>query len=92
MTGGEVDDATATKETPDATGGFPCLVQFFARQACGMTCGSCHVIKQRIAGEAAEVVISQSIARRWREAHTVRIPWMASPASTSTNRNALRND
>jgi hypothetical protein len=75
MTGGEVDDATTTKETPDATGGFPRLVQLLARQACGMACRSCHVIEKRIAGKAAEVVIGQSIARRWREAHTVRIPW-----------------
>ena len=74
MAGGEVDDATAAKETPDATGRFPSLVQLLARQTCGMTCRSCHVVEKRIAGKAAEVVLGQSIARRWREAHTVRIP------------------
>jgi hypothetical protein len=70
MAGGEIDDATATKETPNATGSFPRLVQLFARQACGMTCRSCHVVEKRIAGKASEVVLGQSIARRWREAHT----------------------
>ena len=75
MTGGEVDDAAATKETPDAAGGFPRLVQLLARQTCGMTCRSRHVVEKRIAGKAPEVVIGQTIARRWRETHTMRIPW-----------------
>jgi hypothetical protein len=35
------------------------------------------VVEKGIAGKAAEVVIGQSIARRWREAHTMRIPWRA---------------
>jgi hypothetical protein len=28
------------------------------------------VVEKRIAGKAAEIVVGQSIARRWREAHT----------------------
>jgi hypothetical protein len=74
MARGEVDDATAAKETPHATGGFPRLVQLFARQARGMTYLSCYLVEERITGKAAEVVVGQSIARRWREAHTIRIP------------------
>jgi hypothetical protein len=70
MAGGEVDDAAATKETPDATGGFPRLVQLLARQTCGMTCRSSYMVQKCIAGKATEVVIGQSIARRWRETHT----------------------
>ena len=57
MTGSEVDDAAATKETPDAAGRFPGLEQFFARQAGRTTRRSSDVIEQRIPGKAAEVVL-----------------------------------
>ena len=62
VAGRKIDDAAATKETPDTTGGLPRLVQLLARQTCGMTCRACHVVEKRTAGKAAEVMVGQSIA------------------------------
>ena len=60
MAGGEVDDATAAEETPDAPGHFPGFVEFLAREAAGMTDGARNPVEQGVAGKPIEIAVCEA--------------------------------
>src|SRR5262245_35345753 len=70
MTTGDVDDATAAKETTNSPRSFPGFEELLARQASRVTHGTREPMKERVVGKAAEIVVGQSAARRERKSQS----------------------
>jgi hypothetical protein len=60
MTGGQIDDAPATKEPSDSPRHLPCLVQLLSRETAGAAYPARDVMKQRVARKAIEIADRQS--------------------------------